>query len=69
MLLNQFDKRFPDEDSCIDFFRRIKEPALQYCPKYGCSNFTGQQASKLLNVKNADIMWRDYPKMSEVEDI
>ena len=39
MLLNQFDKRFPDEDSCIDYFRRIREPALPHCPKCGCANY------------------------------
>ena len=47
MLLNQFDKRFPDEDSCIDYFRRIREPALPHCPKCGCANYNwaaGKQA-------------------------
>lgn len=47
MLLNQFDKRFPNDDSCIDYFRRIREPALPHCPKCGCANFNwaaGKQA-------------------------
>lgn len=47
MLLNQFDKRFPTEESCIDYFRIIKEPLLPKCPKCGCISYNwvkGKQA-------------------------
>ena len=33
VLLNQFDNRFPTEDSCIDYFRIVKEPLLPRCPQ------------------------------------
>lgn len=47
MLLNQFDKRFPTEESCIDYFRIIKEPLLPRCLQCGCTSYhwvKGKQA-------------------------
>lgn len=35
MLLNQFHKRFPDEESCISYFKEIREQSLPKCPKCG----------------------------------
>lgn len=33
MLINQFDNRFPDENSCMEYLKMIKEPLLPACPK------------------------------------
>lgn len=35
MLLSQFHKRFPDEESCISYFREIREKNFPKCPKCG----------------------------------
>lgn len=35
MLLNQFHERFPDEESCVSYFKEIRERNLSKCPKCG----------------------------------
>lgn len=35
MLLSQFHKRFPDEASCVSYFKEIREQYLPKCPKCG----------------------------------
>ncbi len=35
MLLSQFSKRFPDEESCVSYFKEIRSKALPKCPKCG----------------------------------
>ena len=35
MRLNQFVKRFPTEESCVSYFKDIREPLLPVCPACG----------------------------------
>lgn len=38
MTENDFNERFPDEESCIKYFRQIRESGDNVCAKCGCTN-------------------------------
>lgn len=40
MLLNQFDSKFPDEGSCIAYFRNLREANLPSCPTCACKTYS-----------------------------
>lgn len=40
MLLNQFDSKFPDEDSCIAYFQSLRATNIPACPNCTCKNYS-----------------------------
>ena len=52
MLLNRFDKRFPDKESCVEYFRIIKEPLLPRCPKCDGISYNWVKGKRTFECKN-----------------
>lgn len=52
MLLNQFHQRFPDEDSCITYFKQIREQLLPNCPKCGTDIYSWLPAKQAFECKS-----------------
>jgi len=54
MLLNQFHKRFPDEESCVSYFKEIRD--------------LFDRLVKIAAIYTSDIKWRDYPNAEKDDD-
>lgn len=52
MLLNQFHQRFPDEESCVSYFKTIREQTLPACPKCECTVYTWIPKKRTFECKN-----------------
>lgn len=52
MLLSQFHKRFPDEESCIAYFRSVREKNLPKCSKCGNGEYSWLPKKETFECKN-----------------
>lgn len=52
MLLKDFFHRFPDEESCIDYFRNIRQEVGITCPKCGCKESAWLPGRKAFQCKS-----------------
>lgn len=51
MLLKDFPIRFPDEDSCVSYFKGIRQEVGITCPKCGCREHTWLESRKSFQCK------------------
>ena len=72
MLLKDFFQIFPDEESCIDYFRQIREDVGITCPKCGYTDHKWSDGRKAFQCKTCGyrtpqnvLQWKEvtYPYM------
>lgn len=52
MRLNQFEKRFPNKDSCVSYYKTIREPLLPVCPTCGNHKYSWIESKRVFECKS-----------------